>query len=499
MLTSGSDYSQGLAAGVLAGNRNGAVLLSDRDSLGHSTKTALNGRGGSISRLTLMGGLPWLGAGVESDLDYGPPACGSIVGSVTAADTGLPIEAVSVTAYGFDPANTDYPVYRAHAATTGPDGSFEIGHLETGQYWLRYVDPSGEHATQSYPHAPGTGGHGDRVSVEQTPAAPTTVRESLDTSTAWMAQRVKRLSGADRYATAVDISRRSYVSADTVVLVSGSVFPDALSASALAGAYRAPLLLTRPDSLPANVLREIRRLGASRVIIVGGGASVSYSVQTALLAGGLDVARLDGADRYAVSARVYRHLRGASGLPTVAPAPFVVRGDTFPDAIVASPFAFRQVRPILLVRPTYAPTVIRNVFRDYGIGSAVVVGGTSSVSDGVLGQLGRASGSGSLQTVRLAGPDRYATATRVAQHWERPFDFVGIASGTAFADALTGGVLAGARGGPLLLTAGGSLSTPTARTLARHADTLTQVRTYGGTATITGSTQAAIQRAVTVY
>jgi putative cell wall-binding protein len=91
---------------------------------------------------------------------------------------------------------------------------------------------------------------------------------------------VDRLAGTDRYSTAVAISKATYSQADTVYLTTGQNFPDALAGASLGG----PLLMTPRDTLPASVRREIGRLGASRVVVLGGTSVVSGGVAAAAAA-----------------------------------------------------------------------------------------------------------------------------------------------------------------------------------------------------------------------
>ncbi|NUR59198.1 MAG: cell wall-binding repeat-containing protein [Catenulispora sp.] len=60
------------------------------------------------------------------------------------------------------------------------------------------------------------------------------------------------------------------------------------------------------------------------------------------------------------------------------------------------------------------------------------------------------SGAGYAVT-RFSGADRYATARAVADKFPAP-KAVGVATGSGFADALTGGAAMAALGQPLLLT-----------------------------------------------
>jgi spore germination protein YaaH/putative cell wall-binding protein len=107
-----------------------------------------------------------------------------------------------------------------------------------------------------------------------------------DRLAAYTAGGVTRLAGPDRYAAAAAISAASYPADGpaTAYVATGTVFSDSLSASALAGRDGGPLLLVRPDSLPAEVADELRRLNPSRVVIVGGPASVSDGVRAAIAA-----------------------------------------------------------------------------------------------------------------------------------------------------------------------------------------------------------------------
>ena len=89
-----------------------------------------------------------------------------------------------------------------------------------------------------------------------------------------------RLSGADRYATAADVSRELWGAPEnvaTVYLASGEGFADALAIGPSTYAD-GPLLLTRRDELPAATAEEMQRLAPCSVVVVGGTAAVSDAV-----------------------------------------------------------------------------------------------------------------------------------------------------------------------------------------------------------------------------
>ena len=95
----------------------------------------------------------------------------------------------------------------------------------------------------------------------------------------YTAGSVTRIGGSDRFSTAAAISADAYPDgADVVYLANGYDFPDALSGAPLAGRERGPVLLVRPGSIDPTVAVELARLGASRVVALGGPGVVSDTV-----------------------------------------------------------------------------------------------------------------------------------------------------------------------------------------------------------------------------
>lgn len=94
--------------------------------------------------------------------------------------------------------------------------------------------------------------------------------------------KVSRIAGNNRYATAVEVSKKAFPNgAEIAFVVSGTQFADALSVAPLAGTT-GPILLTDSDSLPSVTSQELRRLKPKEIVIVGGTAAVSVSVENEL-------------------------------------------------------------------------------------------------------------------------------------------------------------------------------------------------------------------------
>ena len=92
-----------------------------------------------------------------------------------------------------------------------------------------------------------------------------------------------RISGANRYATAVGISTMAFTSGVPRLYVAvGTNFPDALSGGSAAGFFGSPMLLVQSNSVPTVVVDEILRLAPDDIIVLGGTAAISAAVEQTL-------------------------------------------------------------------------------------------------------------------------------------------------------------------------------------------------------------------------
>jgi putative cell wall-binding protein len=271
----------------------------------------------------------------------------------------------------------------------------------------------------------------------------------LHTGTAFagktQAPSAKRLAGADRYATAIRVSRQSFPQgAPVAVVVSGQSYPDGLVAGPLAVALDAPVLLVPRDRLPSSVAEEIRRLGARRVVVVGGEASLSAGVARSLDAiWGVDVERIHGSDRYETAEQVAKRLRGISPGRERA---VVVSGESFADALSAGPLAAANGEPILLTKSDSLPAATQRALADGRVRRTLVLGGEVAVGRAVVSRLPSPK--------RVGGQDRYETSRLTAklalEEGFLPMRTI-IASGDAYPDGLSSATLAARLRAPLVL------------------------------------------------
>jgi cell wall-associated protease len=309
---------------------------------------------------------------------------------------------------------------------------------------------------------------------------------------------VARLFGVNRYETSLAICRSNFVSADSVVFATGANFPDALAASGLAGVTGGPvILLPNKDSVPTDVLFELHRLGVKDAYIVGGTGVMHPGIETDLQSAGYAVERLAGPTRYETAKAVADKMVALDGAPDTA---FLVSGRSFADALSVSPYAHNQGFPILLTQPTALSAPSETFIVSNSVDDVVIAGGTGVVSSGVASRVDGLR-SGAVSVHREGGSDRYATAALVSEYsidtkgWAT-WDYLGVATGATFPDALSGGAAAGIRGGGLLLTRPTSLPNITRTTIAANKATMDLTLLFGGSGAVSDGVKSAIESAM---
>jgi putative cell wall-binding protein len=192
------------------------------------------------------------------------------------------------------------------------------------------------------------------------------------------APTVIRVAGKNRYASSAELAERFPSTTDTVYVASGrnNALGDALSGGALAGQEGAPVLLTRPDTVDPATRSALDTLRPSRIVVLGGPASVSRSVYNRI---GADE-RLFGSNRYTAAAAVARQFpAGQSGA-------FLASGQAFPDALTGAALAGSLRQPLLLSRTTQIPGTVMQELDRLSPAQFTLLGGRASLSGGVESQ-----------------------------------------------------------------------------------------------------------------
>ncbi len=258
---------------------------------------------------------------------------------------------------------------------------------------------------------------------------------------------VERVAGKNRVHTAISTSKRFFKKSKYVIIADSGNYPDALTATVLAHVLDCPILLNNTRYLEDDVAREIVRLGASEVIIVGGHKSISENVKSQLAKFDANkVQRIWGRDRYVTSSELAYEIERLTDKVNKA---IIASGENFPDALATAPLGSKEIAPILLVTRNQMNKKVSKALKDLNINKVYVAGGQNSVSKKLEAQLPQV-------IRRFSGQDRYETAILVASYTYPESKEVFVASGETFPDALVIGPVCARRKAPILL----SKSTP---------------------------------------
>jgi subtilisin family serine protease len=270
-LATGENPADALAAGAAAASRNGVVLLTQRDRLPQATRAELQRR--RPSQVVLVGGVSAISESVLNELRAVLPNAAvsrsfgssryetAVVLSQQSFPAGAPVVFVA-TGLGYADA-------LAGSAAAGREGGpvLLVPGLATAAppsviNELRRLAPS-------------------RVVVLGGTSAISAAIESGIRS-ALTGTQVDRVAGVDRYDTAARIAQpctNTGVSIETLFVATGLGYADALAAAAIAGAGGCPLLITRPDQLPAPIRTAIGQLQPGRILVLGGSAAIGPQVE----------------------------------------------------------------------------------------------------------------------------------------------------------------------------------------------------------------------------
>lgn len=232
--------------------------------------------------------------------------------------------------------------------------------------------------------------------------------------------KIESIKGADKYETAGIIAdKQNYTTA--ILINADSTMADGLSASGLAGAINAPILLTKKNNIPNATLKRLEK--AKKVYIIGGENSIDKYTETVLKGKGIEIKRLQGSDRIKTSYNVAKEINSINKVNKVI-LTNAFKGE--PDAMSAAPVAVRDKAAIVLTDGKSVP------FNTTGVES-YVIGGTSSMNDKIVKDT---------NSTRLGGTDRYDTNKKIINRFYSGVKEFYIASGTDLVYALVGSTVA---------------------------------------------------------
>ena len=184
--------------------------------------------------------------------------------------------------------------------------------------------------------------------------------------------------GKDRYETANKISQSGWHSSDNVIVVNSKAVSDAMSVAPLAKALNAPVLLSKSDGLDSNTLKEIERLGAKNVYLIGGDNVLSKEIEKSLTSKGLSLERIGGNNRETTALAI------AEKLATLVPiTDVIIINGTYGLADAASIIAVAAKLniPILFTNSRSDLDSSLSFINSHNINKSYIIGNSSTLSD----------------------------------------------------------------------------------------------------------------------
>ncbi|AGA68340.1 N-acetylmuramoyl-L-alanine amidase [Desulfitobacterium dichloroeliminans LMG P-21439] len=191
----------------------------------------------------------------------------------------------------------------------------------------------------------------------------------------------ERIGGLTRYDTSVLIAQK--VDSDSVILVNGDNYPDALSAASYAGIKNIPIILIPNRSLPETVINYYQAHTPAEVMVVGGSSVVPDAL---LETHGIPVDhRFGGLDRYDTAAQLYAYAKGAFSSNDV----YFASGEQYPDAMVGTILAAKNSSALLITKSNALPSPIAQLFdpATSALQGVFILGGTGVISPSVYAVL----------------------------------------------------------------------------------------------------------------
>lgn len=203
-------------------------------------------------------------------------------------------------------------------------------------------------------------------------AISTQVEKEL-TNLAISSTKIKRISGANRYATSVNIAKEMAGTTEAVI-ATGTSFADALSVAPIAGSKKMPILLTKQNALSPEVKAHLSSKAYKKTYIIGGKGAVSDEAAKTIV----NAVRISGASRYETNSAIIDYFKASIDFSTM----YLSTGSNYPDALAGSVMAAKYQAPLILTAPKgQNPATVKTVRNQLEtVNGIYILGGEGALS-----------------------------------------------------------------------------------------------------------------------
>jgi len=267
VIARGDNFPDALSASALADSLEGPVLLTESTTLSLSTRDELSRLG--VTQVYLVGGTSAISSGVETALSN----LGYTVSRISGTDRYDTAQKVADYVY-------DENIVSSVFITTGenfPDALSAASPARLNSAPLLFVKKDSV-PTETTSYLAKLSNLSSINVIGGTSVVSSSVATSLEASYG----TVSRISGANRYQTAIQIANHFFISPAKIIVSTGENFPDALVGGVLALSQSSPVILTQKTSLPSDVSTYLQTQTGVSAYVIGGTNAVSSSVKSSI-------------------------------------------------------------------------------------------------------------------------------------------------------------------------------------------------------------------------
>lgn len=304
---------------------------------------------------------------------------------------------------------------------------------------------------------------------------------SIGISSANESINISRVSGYDRYETAVNANKKfmDHANGNLAVISSGSDFKTALYASHMASALKVPYFVNPKHGVRTDILNEMQRLNVSRVYVVGDYKVLDRSVDNTLKSKGMKLQRFyeryEALENGAYYKSTLSEQVDMAIINTFFPDDLIrgvfsnaiaINDNKFPDLLSSIPLtselASKCFKYIVNPEELYVGMNI-----DEGANHYMNIGGHNSVS--AKYNIGEYINDDFIKSDknRIYGQNRYETAVEIAKGYKtylnKDIKTIVLVNGEDYPDALSSSLVATQNNGAVLLTQSNKLNKDTAK------------------------------------